>query len=320
MSELARLERAEHMLAEIQTSDDAIAVVDMVIRAVDIKVRALFKLAERIECEGEQRGGSNFRGRSLEPRDWKIRNLARQVVELMDPPTWRSFYDDAMTQEKAPHITRILRILRDERAAADREAAALSATPATRDDVDLRIGDFREVLSDVNDIDAIITDPPYGRDFLPLLGDLAAWADKALAPDGVMAVLFGQTHLNRAFELMDGGRPYRWTLCYATPRNAYVAHARRISSNWKPILLYGGGPRLNDVITTAADDKGHHEWGQDFTGIAELIRRLTAPGELVADPFLGGGTTAAGCVSTGRRFTGCDIDPEAVATTRRRLG
>jgi DNA modification methylase len=53
--------------------------------------------------------------------------------------------------------------------------------------------------------------------------------------------------------------------------------------------------------------------------MADLIERLTNPGDLVVDPFLGGGTTAIVCRELGRRFVGCDIDPLAIDKTLRRL-
>jgi DNA modification methylase len=53
--------------------------------------------------------------------------------------------------------------------------------------------------------------------------------------------------------------------------------------------------------------------------MADIVSRLTEPGELVVDPFVGGGTTAIVCRDLGRRFVGCDVDPKATETTRRRL-
>jgi DNA modification methylase len=38
----------------------------------------------------------------------------------------------------------------------------------------------------------------------------------------------------------------------------------------------------------------------------------TNPGDLVADPFLGGGSTAVACLKTGRRFYGGDLNPHAL--------
>jgi hypothetical protein len=72
-------------------------------------------------------------------------------------------------------------------------------------------------------------------------------------------------------------------------------------------------------ITSPAPDKTHHEWGQSLDGFRTLVQAFAEPGELVCDPFLGGGTTALAAVAQGRRFVGCDVDPEAIETTRRRL-
>lgn len=42
-------------------------------------------------------------------------------------------------------------------------------------------------------------------------------------------------------------------------------------------------------------------------------------GELVLDPFLGSGTTAVAAARLGRRFVGCELNPEYVAMAERRL-
>lgn len=230
--------------------------------------------------------------------------------------------DEAVSEYLAaadePTATRLLRIGRDIAAAAAREARG-DPDPVTPDDIDIRTGDFRDVLADVTDVDAVITDPPYPREYLPLLGDLAEWADDVLTDDGVLAVMFGQTYLPDVYRLLAGGRPYRWTIAYLTPGAGYASMARRLHSNWKPVLIYGGGPRFADVVRGDANDKTHHKWGQDYGGFASLVERLTDPGALIADPFLGGGTTAVAARNTGRRFVGCDIDQDAVTSTLRRL-
>jgi site-specific DNA-methyltransferase (adenine-specific) len=46
--------------------------------------------------------------------------------------------------------------------------------------------------------------------------------------------------------------------------------------------------------------------------IEVLVRQSTQPGELIVDPFVGGGSVAVAAIRTGRRFAGCDISPEAV--------
>jgi site-specific DNA-methyltransferase (adenine-specific) len=50
-----------------------------------------------------------------------------------------------------------------------------------------------------------------------------------------------------------------------------------------------------------------------------LIEQSTAPGELIADPFMGSGSVGVAALRTGRRFRGCDLNPEAVRLTAERL-
>lgn len=219
-------------------------------------------------------------------------------------------------------LDRAERIIRDrdaeqKRVEQARREAAAAEVPTT---VDIRRGDFREVLADVTGVDAIITDPPYPREFIPLLADLAAWADKALTPAGVLAVLIGQSYLPEVYRLLDGHRDYRWTACYLTEGPSYVSHARRVHSNWKPLIVYGGGPRFADVFRGAGDTgKEHHKWGQDFTAFRLIVERLTEKGQTVVDPFMGAGTTLLAAHALGRNAIGCDTEAEHVETARGRL-
>jgi 23S rRNA G2445 N2-methylase RlmL len=179
------------------------------------------------------------------------------------------------------------------------------------------------VLADLSDIDAIITDPPYGRKFLPLLGDLAAWSDRVLSKDGILAVLMGHLYLPEVYRLLSEGRPYRWTACLVLPGPNFVSHSARVQNGWKPILIYGGGPRFADVICSEGADiaaKAHHEWGQDYAAFETLVSRITAPNQTVVDPFCGSGTTLLAAHILGRNAIGCDIDEGHVKTAQERCG
>lgn len=50
-----------------------------------------------------------------------------------------------------------------------------------------------------------------------------------------------------------------------------------------------------------------------------LIEQSTEPGDRVIDPFCGSGSVGVAAKSLGRRFAGCDINPEAVAISRSRM-
>lgn len=222
-------------------------------------------------------------------------------------------------------LDRADRIVRDRESAERRqtEAAAQQQQIKVGTNVEIRLGDFRDVLADLQGVDAIITDPPYPGEFLPLLDDLAAWSDKVLNEDGVLVVLFGQTYLPEVYRRLDGHRPYRWTGAYMTPGAGYASMARRVQSNWKPVLVYGGGDRFSDVFRSEGTDasaKHLHFWGQDYGAFHQIVERVTKPGHTVVDPFMGSGTTLAAARALGRHAIGCDIDPAHVATSKKRLG
>jgi len=50
-----------------------------------------------------------------------------------------------------------------------------------------------------------------------------------------------------------------------------------------------------------------------------LVLRYSKPGDLVLDPFVGGGTTAIEAILLGRNFIGLDVNSAALAFTRRKL-
>lgn len=243
-----------------------------------------------------------------------VKRIAAEAPELLD-----TIFSGELT------VPRASRILRDRQAESARIDKARKQDRAIEFGVNTRLlhGDFREVLADLTDVDAIITDPPYPHEFIPLLADLADLADRILTKDGVLAVLMGQSFLPDVYRLMEGRRKYRWTACYLTPGAGYASHARRVQSNWKPLIVYGGGPRFADVFHSKgvdADAKNNHEWGQDFQAFYDIVDRLTMPGQTVVDPFAGSGTTLLAAKSLGRHSIGAEIDTEHYEAARRRLG
>ena len=87
-----------------------------------------------------------------------------------------------------------------------------------------------------------------------------------------------------------------------------------------------GIPYFVNEYWTARQRRGHalHEVSYRACFKAELPRffidRLTAPGDVVFDPFMGRGTTPLEAALTGRRAWGSDINPLSVLLTRPRLG
>lgn len=229
---------------------------------------------------------------------------------------------------------RVVDTRRMERVAREHVAVQRRAEPVkettTDEHTEIRHGDFRDCLTDLNGtVDAIITDPPYPREFWHLYADLGALAHRVLKPNGVLAVMTG-TRL----EMLDHveqeiGRHVRRRHrgVYLVPGQRWRDQVEHVAIGYKPILLFAHPdadnlPWLNDDVFVSdesrQDDRFHH-WGQSESGFACLVERLTTQDALVLDPFLGGGTTAVACRSLGRRFIGCDTDAAAVSTARGRL-
>ena len=90
------------------------------------------------------------------------------------------------------------------------------------------------------------------------------------------------------------------------------------------ILFFEKGKRrLNDlgVADIIAVPRIHRGYpAEKPPAVAEvLIKQSSCPGDLIADPFMGSGSVGIAALKTGRRFSGCDVNPEAVRLTADRL-
>lgn len=239
--------------------------------------------------------------------------------------------DDA-APEKQLDLKRAERIAREK--AADERRAAVIEEVTGDGEVEIRHGDFRKVLDDLaGTVDAIITDPPYEREYDELWEPLSEVARMLLKPTGVLAVMCGTRLdlIDHARYMLDKHMKRRHVGVYLTPGQRWRDQVERVAIGWKPIFLYShpdvdvsNRKWINDDVFTSSgtreQDTRFHHWGQNESGIADLIRGLTEPGQLVVDPFLGGGTAAVVCRDLGRRFIGCDVDANAVSISRERLG
>lgn len=278
--------------------------------------------------------------------DAAARIAEMRIAALIGPPPGTGTRTDLSTFERFPihpqdhwmfwtmfeHHDDVLRLIEDGVAARRRILAWIERQkqprPSISGAIDLRLGDFREVLADVDGVDAIITDPPYPAEFLPLYSDLSTVAERVLRPGGILAAMVGHIHLPEVLNRLGESLSYRWVMAYLTGGAAAAVHARRLQTYWKPVVIFEKPPpnvnhRIGgDVIRSGGndrDDTGHY-WGQTESGMAALVERLTAAGDVVLDPFAGGGTTLAVCASLDRPCIGAEIDPVAYARARERLG
>jgi methylase of polypeptide subunit release factors len=198
--------------------------------------------------------------------------------------------------------------------------------------IQLYTGDFREILATLppESVDAIITDPPYLLEHIPLFEPLAEHAARLLKPHGVLVVMVAHLYLYEYMTLLNQHLRYRWICVYHMGDTKAKVSAAKIAASWKPLLVYVRHDAENlrfvcsDYFSGARGnsdgvEKTLHHWQQSLDGFTEIVQRFTEPGETVLDPFMGSGTTGVACLYLNRRFIGCDNDPSAVAVATKRI-
>lgn len=193
-------------------------------------------------------------------------------------------------------------------------------------------GDARELAPAIPDesVDLIFTDPPYPREYLHLYEWLAVEARRVLKPDGFLLAMCGQMYLNEIFPMLSSHLDYFWK--YEVGLSGWEGgvvwpHGNtevNIVVRSKPILAYSKGRALPRTSTLSlfygnGGDKRFHAWGQDVSSARYYIDCFSAPGDLVLDPFVGGGTTSAACIVIGRRWLAFEIDPDVAERARERV-
>jgi site-specific DNA-methyltransferase (adenine-specific) len=195
-------------------------------------------------------------------------------------------------------------------------------------DFRLIVKDIKELSSELeaDSVDLIITDPPYPKEYLYLYEELAKLAKYVLKDGGSMFVMCGQSYIPEIIEKIKPYMDYFWLFAYTTPggQSAQIWN-RKVNTFWKPILQFVkgkyNGEWVGDVIKSDVNDndKEFHDWGQSESGMSDLIKRVSKQGDLILDPFLGGGTTGVVSIAMNRRFIGADISQEAINIAKARL-
>ena len=218
----------------------------------------------------------------------------------------------------------------------------------------LLLGDCMEILPTLGGVDAVITDPPFEkeahtavrrtqksiRDDKPAeLGFAAiteetrsavpAWAKEhcsgwLLAFCQVEAVAVWRDAMEAA------GLKYKRGMAWVKPDSSPQFNGQMpaqgyecIASAWcgKGISRWNGGGRRGVFthLTNQPDRDGRHPTEKPIPLMRELVGLFTDAGDLVLDPFMGSGSTAIGCIKTGRRFIGIEQDETHFATACERV-
>jgi site-specific DNA-methyltransferase (adenine-specific) len=173
-------------------------------------------------------------------------------------------------------------------------------------------------------VQLVLTDIPFGKEFLPQLTDLAAMAERVLVTGGLFVTYSGQYWLPQVIDAFGQHLTYRWLAMSSWEGDSNMIHPLNIASQCKPILIFSKGPwkkrdRWGDVFFAATKEKRWHPWQQSLVEVERMVRYFSKPGDLVCDPCSGGATTAAACFGLGRRCVACDVEKKHVVNGRKRL-
>ena len=179
-----------------------------------------------------------------------------------------------------------------------------------------------------NSLDAIITDPPYPYEFIDCWSKLAEFASNKLKEGGILVAMSGQSYLPEVYSRMNiPGLNYYWTCCIKTTVSPNM-HQKRLLTHWKPLLFYVKGEYNKTFLKTdcyfpdykdTVEGQTFHKWGQSLPLMEKIIEDFTYAGELVCDPFMGGGTTIVAGVNMKRNMIGIEIDEKVYNNTCKRI-
>jgi len=115
-------------------------------------------------------------------------------------------------------------------------------------------------------------------------------------------------------------------LCASTE---FVVWARKSKKdkyyfNYKLAKQLNGGKQMRSTWITRSTPRGEKTFGKHPTQKPlDVLRRIveitTEPGDLVFDPMCGSGTTLVAAKELNRYYVGCDLSPEFIETTNKRL-
>lgn len=222
--------------------------------------------------------------------------------------------------------------------------------------IDLRLGRWEEALADVDMVDAVICDPPYGA-------RTHAGADAVAGPlrsDGrdhnttrrpIGYAAWTAAHV-RTFVGAWADRCRGWMACMTSADLLPAYESAFIRAGWYPFTplplvspgsrcrLLGDGPSNWTVFMLVARPRTKRmaSWGtlpgaytykpergmvrvggKPLSLMRAIVRDYSRPGDLVCDPCAGGATTLLAAAIEGRRAVGAEVDAETFAKAQARI-
>ncbi|MEE9499615.1 MAG: site-specific DNA-methyltransferase [Nitrospinaceae bacterium] len=192
-------------------------------------------------------------------------------------------------------------------------------------DASLILGDCLEVMGDLEPVDAVVTDPPYGIGF-----QYESHKDNI---DGWKTLMNGAVPLMKSiarFVVLPCCQIVLlpWWYAHHSPdwliawHKGSPGHRSKIGFNdWEPHVSWGRPEKpMHDYFSTVCgfDDNGH-PCPKPLPWAEWLCKRAAKKHQTILDPFMGSGTTGVACMNLGRKFIGIEIEEKYFDIACRRI-
>lgn len=186
-------------------------------------------------------------------------------------------------------------------------------------DATLYLADCYEILADLPDVDAVVTDPPYGINFAgqPTTGQRKAGA----APRDWDKSIISIDPIIRAAQTLAiwGGNYYAlppsrgWLSWYKPDAPPSMSHFELCWTNRDQTAR-----QIQHSISATNAERVGHPTQKPVRVMTWTIQQVGDPSSVV-DPFMGSGTTGVACAQLGKRFVGVEVDPGYFAIACERI-
>ena len=196
-------------------------------------------------------------------------------------------------------------------------------------DCTLYQGDCLDIMPTLSDVDAVVTDPPYGieggkggdarkyrkGDYSDGFEDTPDYIKSVCVPAINMAIAQATAVCMTPGIRCGPFYPHPRDMgCFWTP--ASCTHGPWGMTTMQPIYYYGKdwragrGPWPSGKQVTERAEKNGHPCPKPIRAWMWLVEKAAPKDAVVLDPFMGSGTTGVACAKMGRKFIGIELEPK----------
>jgi site-specific DNA-methyltransferase (adenine-specific) len=209
-------------------------------------------------------------------------------------------------------------------------------------DAELWHGDCREILPTLAQVDAVITDPPYGDithkgarsansldattiDFDAIDADALRHLSAMFVEKAARWVVM-TCEWQHAATLEASGLPLVRLGVWIKPNGAPQFTGDRPGTGWEAVAILhrpgkkrwnGGG---HHAVWNVPIEQGKHPTQKPLRLITDWVQAFTDSGETILDPFMGSGTTGVAATEMGRKFIGIERERRYFDIACERIG